>query len=88
MPHDKLTGVGVATKLTRKKRAVIVIGVVLHVHRVPPQAGQHLAQPLPVLVVLVQAGSGGGAFAAGIGRPGFRPLGLAVVLLLLLQQVG
>ena len=53
MSHDEFTGVGIAAELAGEEGAVVVVGILLHVHGVPPQAGQHLSQVLSVCIVLV-----------------------------------
>ena len=56
MSHEKLAGVGIATELTREESSIIIVRVILHVHGVPPEGGEHLSEPLPVLVIVVAAG--------------------------------
>lgn len=56
MSHEKLAGIGIATEFTREEGAVIVVRVVLHVHGVAPEGGQHLPEPLPVLVIVITPG--------------------------------
>ena len=63
MSHEELTGVGISTELAGKERAVVVVRVVLHIHGVSSEGGQHLPQALPVIVILIQPRSqGNGGF--------------------------
>ena len=56
MSHKKLAGVGIATELAREESSIIIVRVILHVHGVPPEGGEHLPEPLPVLVIVISPG--------------------------------
>lgn len=80
MPHQILAGVGVTAELAGEEGAVVVVWVVLDVHGVAAQRGQHLPQPLPVVRVVVEPG---GLGPRHLGLGGGRELaGLAAGLLL------
>ena len=74
VPHQILAGVGVTAELAGEEGAVVVVWVVLDVHGVAAQRGQHLPQPLPVVRVVVEPGGlgprhlglGGGRELAGV----------------------
>ena len=70
MSHEKLAGVGIATELTREESSVIIVWVILHIHWVPPEGGEHLPEPLPVLVIVIASGGLIPHPSAGLGHTG------------------